>query len=84
MTENEVEYMDSFANDPEYYGLTFLFPTVMNARELQSDNAVTCGAYCLYFLYFRCLGLSMDTILAFFGSDTRVNDMHVTQLVALL
>ena len=84
VTEDELEYMDPFAEDPEHYGLTFLFPMLMNSRQLQSDDAVTCGAFSLYFLFFRTLGLSMQTILSFFSSDTRANDAHVTQFVGML
>lgn len=82
--EDSVEFMDSFAHDPEYYGWSFSLSLLMNARQLQSDNAITCGAYCLYFLYFRALGLSMETILEFFSVDTRLNDLHVSRFVALL
>lgn len=84
VTDQEVEFMDSFAEEPEYYGLTFLFPMLMNSRQLQSDNAVTCGAFSLYFLFFRSLGLSMETILSFFSSNTHANDSHVTQFVGML
>lgn len=82
--EDTIEFMDSFGLEPAYYGWSFALPVLMNTRQLQSDTASTCGAYCLYFLYFRALGLNMATILEFFSTDTQLNDLHVTRFVELL
>lgn len=85
ITENEpAEFVDSFGRGPGYYKLTIPSPVVTNRRQLQSDDAVSCGAYCVYFLFHRCRGLSMKDILNSFGKDTRANDSLVTKFVNML
>lgn len=82
--DDAVEFMDSLGLPPEQYGWTFTRSVLMNTRQLQSTDSATCGAYCIYFLYFRSLGLSMQSILEFFTDDTRGNDLHVTRFLRLL
>jgi len=82
--ENEIEFMDSFAQVPEAYGIRIEYPLTMNARQLQSDESNTCGYYVMYFLYFRSLGLSFPCILASFQDDTYENDVSVRNFVSLL
>jgi len=84
VNENEVEFMDSFANEPETYGIHIEYPLIMNARQLQSDDSDTCGDYVMYFLYFRSLGLSFPCILSSFRGDRYENDVSVRNLVSLL
>ena len=72
-----IEFMDSFGHVSEYYGWTFGLPTLYNTQQLQSHDSDVCGAYCLYFLYHRCHGRSMDSIIHDFSSDSMSNDSLV-------
>ena len=82
--DDVIEFLDSFAHPPEHYGMTFSVPVLTNTHQLQAEHSITCGAHCLYFLYFRCLELSMEQILRFFGSNLALNDVHVTKFTSLL
>jgi len=84
VNDNEIEFMDSFAKVPEAYGLHIEYPIAMNARQLQSNDSVTCGYYVMYFLYFRSLGISFACILNTFQDDTYKNDVAVRNFVSLL
>lgn len=78
------EFMDSFGHSPEYYGWTFNVPVLKNDKQLQSDDAITCGAYCLYFLHHRCRGRDMNSLLTDFHNDTRLNDKLVREFACRL
>ena len=84
MDSDRLEFMDSFGHSPEYYGWSFNVPTLRNAVQFQSDQSITCGAYCLYFLYYRCRGFSMKSILENFSSDRTANDYTVTRFLHAL
>lgn len=85
VTSHGLEFFDSFAKPPAYYGLRFTtVPTMLNVNQLQSDNSTTCGGFVLYFLFHRSLGGTMESILSHFNANTRVNDRRVIQFVSKL
>ena len=82
--EDSMEFMDSFGHRPEYYGWSFTLPVLVNTKQIQSNDAITCGPFCMYFLYYRSLDLSMKTILDYFNADTQSNDLYVARFIKLL
>ena len=84
MSEDGIEFFDSFARPPRYYGLSLSGPVFLQDQLLQSRRASTCGHHCLYFLYYRALGLSMSSIVNVFSDDTNANDLLVSRFVSLL
>ena len=67
---NIMEYFDSLGKKMEYYGNAFkqLFynsgatTLKQSSVQLQSSNSKLCGEYCLYFLYSKCMGNTMNNI----------------------
>jgi len=77
----EVEFFDSFAKPPQFYGWDISQDVKYNKKPLQSTDSDVCGMFCIFYLYFRCRGLSMDSIIANFGQNTRENDTFVLQFM---
>ena len=82
--DGRVEFMDSLGQKPEYYGWTFTVPVQWNQRQIQDNNSIACGAFCLYYLYYRSRLVSMSAILNSFSNDTVLNDTIVNDCVRLL
>ena len=49
-----------------------------NTRKLQSSWTEVCGQYCIFYLYQRACGRSMDEIVNMFGDNTLTNDGNVS------
>ena len=79
--DGHVEFMDPLGRKPEYYGWTFTVPVKWNQRQIQSDDSIACGAFCLYYLYYRCRLVSMNTVLHVFSNNTRLNDSIVKEFL---
>ena len=79
------EFFDSFAQKPKYYNLywpvwirKYCSSLKCNSRVVQSINANTCGAHCLFFIYHRFTNYSMDDIIKTLYSDNLTfNDQYV-------
>lgn len=80
----QLEFMDSFGYGPEQYGWTFTLPATWNTRQIQSNDAMTCGSHCLYYLYYKCRGLNLQNIFENFSVDTLYNDQLVAGFVRRL
>lgn len=50
-----------------------------NRRRLQSYDSTVCGQYCVLFLHFMCLGLSLRQFHSLFTNDTMENDKLVLE-----
>jgi hypothetical protein len=64
--ENEVNYFDSYAIEPQDEILKFLnqFPRIIrNIYPYQSLTTNVCGHYCITFLYYLCSGITFDSFL---------------------
>lgn len=48
-----------------------------NKRQLQSYDSSVCGQYCVLFLHFMCIGLSLHQFHSIFTNDTIENDKLV-------
>ncbi len=70
-----VEFYDSLGKDLFHYGLEFQNFAFKFARTVkqtgkrtQPENSKLCGAYCLFYAYWRCKGKSMKEIINCMGS----------------
>lgn len=79
------EFYDSYGYDYKMYGITSnsLPPHVIsNTKQVQCFSSTVCGQHCIYYLYKRCLGLSMFQILRRFSlTNHRGNDLFVAHFV---
>lgn len=81
-----VEFFDSYGNSPEFYGDRFdnfisQFSEVnWNSTSFQSPTSNVCGAYCIYFLFKRCQGHSLYSIISYLNM-CKTNDFRMYQFV---
>jgi hypothetical protein len=88
--DTSVQFFDSFGMPIEFYGKDFCEFAAENGKKLtfskfqyQSNSSNLCGAYCLYVLYYRCLGKSFDEILRGFSlEDTKLNDSLIASFIS--
>ena len=79
-----IEFMDPLGQKPEYYGWKFTVPVQWNQRQIQSDDSIACGAFCLYYLYYRSRLVPMSTVLHVFSHNTALNDDIVNKFIKML
>ena len=79
---------DPLGKSPEFYGTSFTNfldkhcdAWGFNSRKLQSDWSAVCGEYCLFYLYQRSRGHSLNKIVPVFNNNTLINDVMVSQFV---
>lgn len=83
-----VEFFDSYGNPPAFFGdpianFTSRFSFVYhNPLRLQSNSTAVCGQYCVYYLYSRCRGKTMNDVLSSFVSNHICNDNLVYNFVS--
>ena len=77
-SENETELFDSYGHKPELFHFK---ATQYNNQRLQSSTTNVCGQYCLYFLFNRCRGRSMNAIIRQFTNDYAKNDAFVNNFI---
>ena len=82
-----LEYFDSYGYKPlnkhfsDYVKENFRKHTY-NKKRLQGELSTTCGQYCLSFLFYRSLGISMDDFTKkFSANDYHENDHKVQDIV---
>lgn len=71
------EFFDSYGFPPEHYDLNVYPIDVINSRKLQSSWSEVCGQYCIFYLYHRSRGMSMNKIVNLFSDNVNVNDCNV-------
>ena len=79
-----MEYFDSFAMGPEVkQEIVDFLPEKFNfnRKRLQSAFNTTCGQYCIYYIYKKSLGNSLQSILDEFGDNYKENDFRVNRQV---
>jgi hypothetical protein len=54
---------------------------IYNDTCLQSADSLVCGHYCIFYLYHKCLGYSMFSIVQMFSNNRRRNDHIVSKFV---
>ncbi len=55
------EFFDRYGLMPFVYGINYL-PNKFNNQCFQSERSTVCGQFCLYYLYYRCRGLSLSDV----------------------
>ena len=48
-----------------------------NCKQLQSNDSESCGLFCIFFLYYRCLGYSMNSIV----DDLLTDDVNTNEFI---
>ena len=84
--EQHGEFFDSYGQHPDMYSehfLNFMNRTVWkhNEKRLQSAFSSVCGQYCIYYLYYRCRGVPMPSIVNRFSFNKARNDQFVYSFV---
>ncbi len=82
-TYNTCEFFDSYGQQPQHYSESFKtylepFEWEHNVRKLQSSWTDVCGHYCIFYLYQRACGYSLNNIVNMFGNNTLLNDRNVS------
>lgn len=86
-TPNQLHFFDSYGNTPNFYEgpiadyATRFRSVFSNPMILQSQVSGVCGHYCVYFLHFKCRGLSLKKILSGFSMKKLCNDQRVYNFV---
>lgn len=79
--KNRADYFDSYGNEPSGVIKKYLDSNCAsfryNRKQVQSFGSSVCGQHCILFLYLRCRGAKMASVMAQFQSDTVVNDTVV-------
>ena len=78
-TEKKIECFDSFGANPAMYSKDLASwlddeHQIVQKETIQSNNATTCGQYCMFFVLLRCNGFSYQDILSVFTRDRVTND----------
>ncbi len=84
LPNNRAEYFDSYGSIPRVKRIkNYLkgFDTVRNTEQLQSLFSTTCGQHCLFYLYNRCRGIGLATIIDSYSKQQHRNDEMVADFV---
>ena len=87
---NNVNFIDSFAKNPRIYGGNISkICNELNAKnvvniQLQSDDSLLCGLYCVYFVFYLTKEYSFKRILSHFSYNYRMNDRIVERILSKL
>ncbi len=81
---NFVEFWDSYGKDVDSYAGLPLVDAVTVGRHYQSTFSDVCGQYCIFFLYFRVRGFSVEEIHSQFSVyNSCLNDNVVRDFVCM-
>ena len=78
--DSTVEYFDPLGKRPAQGAMTDYFRDksyVYNCKQLQSNDSESCGLFCIFFLYYRCLGYSMNSIV----DDLLTDDVNTNEFI---
>lgn len=77
------EYFDSYGSQPTHDSILKLLKDnyLYNAEKLQNPITTVCGQYCIFFLWKKSCGWSMEKILDVFSDDTFENDFLVNDII---
>ena len=83
------EFFDSLGYSPSHYSNTLFEEYLIvngpqykyNSKRLQNFGSDTCGLFCLYYIYFKCMGYSLSDIVNSFSNNLRYNDNIVTSFI---
>ena len=82
---DKIEYFDSLGRKPDNLFVNFMTVSkrviLYNSMRLQSSISEACAYYCLYFVYFRCRGISFLNIMDSFSWRLDVNEKNVINFI---
>lgn len=85
---HHLEFFDSYGREPSHfegpiweYVKRFRYVDY-NTSTLQSNISAVCGQYCIFYLYSKCRGYSLNDILLSLVSHPLYNDRNVYEFVA--
>lgn len=87
ISKNGGEYFDSFGNPPlQIEFLRFLSKHAKNnwnynKFQLQDENGITCGHYCVLYALLKINGFSLCDMISLFTDTNFVNDIIVSNLI---
>ena len=90
INKNLIEFYDPLGKTPEHYKLTnklFKIAPKINYSSMRVQNRASnvCGYHCLFYLYYKSRGYSLNNILRnFCKKNTRENDRRVIARVTKL
>ena len=86
-----VSFLDSYGRSPrdsmfpiEYRDYVRNNRFRFNPKILETISGITCGHFCIFMIYFKCLGVDLKHIYNFFGKNLRYNDHLVYKFVKKL
>ena len=79
----QLEFFDPLGYGPEQYLLDQKLPSTIlcNNTPVQGPRSELCGEICIFYLYFRCLDYTMDTIVKQLDNAFMSNDEIVYRFV---
>ena len=87
-SSRKMEFFDSYGNPPSFFKGPIADFAVQfskmdyNPMTLQSNTTAVCGQYCIYFLFSRCRGIPLKTIISSFVTNHLSNDIRVYNFVS--
>ena len=81
------EFFDSLGRRPEHYNFRDLlvngsrrrdYGYLYNSKRLQNRNSRVCGEYCIFYVWLRSCGYSIDDIVNRFDDNLKYNDEVVS------
>ena len=80
------QYFDSYGLPPEVLGFTEFMNRnskqwIWNRKTLQELYSAVCGQYCIYFVLFRCRGVSLRSVTSHFSSNLSENDHRIARFI---
>ena len=90
--ENSVIFFDSFGRDPRdtsfpnnYKNIVETFNSFEYSEvQIKDSTSVTCGYFCIHFIYILSLGLDLEFFLNEYSNNFMKNDMLVVDFVNML
>lgn len=84
--ESRVDFFDSLGRPPSFYGMRFneRNAILFNDVRVQAPSTKTCALYCLFFLFWKSSGATMEEIISSFSADTAKNEEAMKTFAAIL
>ena len=77
-----MEYFDSYGMYPPKLLESFLNTSyIRSTKFIQNAFSATCGQYCMYYIYQRCKGKSLEEIVSYFTDEHLENDIYVNNFI---
>ena len=82
--DDNIDFFDSFGQDPSLYSLTIPSARIVLNAPIQSLNSDLCGEHCILFLKHRAEGESLTRIRSSYSRDNPANDFAASRQIIKL